>query len=95
MITITSKNYNDEVCVLVDQPTGRPLMIGQTVKTFRGEEVTIDGGKAPQKPSSEGKVFVHHSGNQFKNQYYAGVIGAEWILLDDLIVTPKGSEKWS
>lgn len=73
-------------------------MNGQTVKTFRGEEVTIDGGKAPHKPSSEGKVWVTECSRQFKiptREYYASVIGAEWILLDDLMIAPKGSEKWS
>lgn len=88
-VFIESKNYKDEVCVLIDGESGKPLLYGQECKTFRGESVTIEGGKAPQKPSSEGKVWVAVSGNQFKSEYYASVIGAEWVRLDDLAIQPK------
>jgi len=86
---ITSKNYKDEVCVLIDQATGRPLTTGQLVTTSRGEQVSVKGGRAPHKPSSEGKVWVNEPGFPMGSEFYASVIGAEWILLDDLMITPK------
>lgn len=86
---ITSKNYKDEVCVLIDQATGRPLTTGQLVTTSRGEQVSVKGGRAPHKPSSEGKVWVQKPDQTMASEYYAGVIGAEWILLDDLMIAPK------
>ncbi len=90
---ITSKNYNDEVCVLIDQATGRPLMADQLVTTFRGEQVSAKGGRAPHKPSSEGKVWVQEPGRTMASEYYASAIGAEWVLLDDLMIAPKRGAK--
>lgn len=86
---IQSKNYDDQICVLVDQETGKMLSNGDTVKTFRGEYLRLTGGRAPHKPSSEGKVWVQEPGQTMAKEYYAGVIGAEWVVLDDLMISPK------
>lgn len=51
--------------------------IGETYKTFRGEEVTLLEIREPHKPSSSGKVYL-----QFKNgavgEFYPSVIGGKW-----------------
>lgn len=90
---IQSKNYENQVCVLVDQRLGKMLSNGDTVKTFRGEYLRLTGGRAPHKPSSEGKVWVQEPGRTMASEYYASIIGAEWIVLDDLMIAPKREGK--
>jgi len=83
MSFIQSKDFEGRICVLIDQSTGKMLSNGDTVKTFRGECLRLTGGRAPHKPSSEGKVWVQEPGRAFGAEYYAGVIGAQWVRLDE------------
>jgi hypothetical protein len=39
---------------------------------------TIEGGKAPHKPSSTGSVYLKPDGDRHHHQYYPSVIGAKW-----------------
>ena len=79
---IESRDFAGELCVL-RLNDGTQLFEGDRVKTFRDEIVTVKGGRAPHKPSSEGKVFVDEPGRAFGAEYYAGVIGAQWVRLDE------------
>lgn len=80
---ITSIDFQDQVCALIDSSKGSLLTHGEEVESFRGDRMRLIGGKAPHKPSSEGKVFVEVLGDaktlQFRSEYYASVIGAEWV----------------
>lgn len=90
---IQSKNYENQVCVLVDQRLGKMLSNGDIVKTFRGEYLRLTGGRAPHKPSSEGKAWVQEPGRTTATECFASVIGAEWVILDDLMIAPKREGK--
>ena len=70
---ITSNDYAGNTRTLTDKNTGEPVKIGDKATTFRGETVYIDGGKAPQKPSSEGHISTTYGG-----WFYAGVCNLEW-----------------
>lgn len=89
MSFIQSKDFEGRICVLIDQSTGKMLSNGDTVKTFRGEYLRLTGGRAPHKPSSEGKVWLNEPGFPIGSEFYASVIGAEWVVLDDLMISPK------
>lgn len=90
---IESRNHAGRICILVDNKTLKPLTAGSTVETFRGEKVELVGGAAPHKPSSEGFVYVKKPGASFTKQYYAGVIDASWVSLDEVTFKPKAGKR--
>lgn len=59
---IVSKGW-DQNYILVDAETGAPIIRGEIVK----------GGKAPHKPSSQGKIWPIDGG-----EYYASTKGMKW-----------------
>ena len=58
---------------LVHKDTSAPVQVGETVKSFRGDEQIVLGGTPPHKPSSSGKVWVENA------EYYPDVFGLKWI----------------
>ena len=67
---------------LIYSDTGTEVRIGDAAETFRGEPVTVTYFAEPHKPSSSGKVSVEEASG-FRSEFYAGVIGAEWIDRED------------
>jgi hypothetical protein len=63
---------------LVEKTSGKPLAIGQRVKTFRGYEVTLVSMQPPRHPGSEGHVMIRYDGTKFAIEAYASVIGARY-----------------
>lgn len=57
--------------------------IGDLPKTFRGEQVEVLDVIVPNKPESTGRVRVRHIDNDWEQEYFPGVIGAEWIERED------------
>lgn len=57
---------------------GKPAEKGQEVETFRGEKGILVGWKEPAHSSSSGRVYVQLEGHDFQNEWYPGVIRAEW-----------------
>lgn len=68
---------------LVYTATGKEVRVGDRVKTFNGDEVTVTYFRPPHKPSSSGKVSVKSDGRDYSNEYFVSVIGAEWIERED------------
>ncbi|MDR3502928.1 MAG: hypothetical protein P4L79_10120 [Legionella sp.] len=77
---------------LVYKDTGVEVKIGDKVKDFRGEPLIVTGWRKPHKPSSSGFVSVvdadeyvdlKEDGRSHGSEFYAGVIGAEWIERED------------
>ena len=60
---------------LVNSETLEPVRVGDIVTDFRGETCTISGGRAPDKPSSTGRVWV----NEFSQEYFPGVFNLKWV----------------
>ena len=60
----------------------QPVIIGDLVKTFRGEPAIILGFTKPHKPSSTGRVFVEFIGGG-TGEYFPSVIDTEWIERED------------
>ena len=56
----------------------QPVVIGDLVKTFRGEPAIILGFTKPHKPSSTGRVYVEFIGGG-TGEYFPSVIDTEWI----------------
>jgi hypothetical protein len=77
---ITSRNWEDKLCVLV-HADGSLASIGEEVVDFRGDGGNIlVGGRSPHKPESQGKVYVRcKNGDHFgEQQYYASVFDLKW-----------------
>jgi len=69
---IDSVDHEGRTCILVDDATGDPIRRG-TVR--RG--LAVEGGRAPHKPSSTGRVWtVSEDGG--RGEYFPSVVGARW-----------------
>lgn len=66
---------------LIYKETGKEVKVGDTAKTFRGEEVEVVSFDLPHKPSSSGKILIQN--RKWKEECYVSVIGAEWIERED------------
>jgi hypothetical protein len=64
---------------LIKETTGQELKIGDTVKTFDGEEAVLKGFREPHKPSSTGRVYVRLSERSFDEEFFPSVIGAKFV----------------
>ena len=62
---------------LVYDDTGRCVMEGDTVKTFRGDLCEIVSFVKPHKCSSTGVIYVKQ--NNTIIGFYPSVVGATWI----------------
>jgi len=72
-------NWDDREMILVSEKTLKPACIGQKVKSFRGEYAILEGGRAPHKEGSTGKVWVKEAGSSSQREYYPSVYGLAWI----------------
>jgi hypothetical protein len=63
---------------LYDTKTGRMLVKGDRVKTFRGEAGTLLHAQEPQHAGSTGRVIIQLDGAQYVSSFFPGVIDAEW-----------------
>lgn len=70
-------NYDDKEMILVREKTLKPVCVGQKLKDFRGDTAILEGGRAPHKPASQGKVWVKEGTSQ--REYYASVFGLKWV----------------
>lgn len=66
---IQSEDYDGVPCSLVCTKTNQPVYRGDVMS---GHMIT--GGRAPQKPSSTGRVWVEGGG-----EYFPIVVGAKWV----------------
>lgn len=86
MTTITSKNFDGQLCTLVRVATGQPFAAGDIAELRDGVQVRVIGGRAPHKPESSGKAWVVSAELpladalkcDFPREYYASVVGGEW-----------------
>jgi hypothetical protein len=75
----TSTNW-----ILVDAASGKHILVGDTLTTFRGEKVKIESMRPPHKPSSSGHVTILHLSDDPKVigamiEVYPGVINAKFV----------------
>lgn len=63
--------------VLMREDGGQAVELDETVVDFRGEDATVQGGRAPHKPGSTGRVYVDE-GNMYEGEYFPGVYGLIW-----------------
>lgn len=70
--------YDNQPWVLVDTETERPVEVGDTVTSFRGDEFVVQSGTAPHKVSSAGRVYVHEEGSDYDRGFYPSVVGLSW-----------------
>ena len=70
---IISTGYNGTRWLLIDQTTQRSIRQGDMRPDFRGSRSIIEGGKAPHKPSSTGRVWA--DGREF----FPAVFNCVWV----------------
>lgn len=75
-------NYLGQEVNLVEKATGRVLVLGDKVRTFRGEERILTQIQPPHKSNSEGKVCLKKDPRDYDQQVYANVIGAEFRTIE-------------
>lgn len=69
---IDAVDHEGRTCILVDDATGDPIPRGTVRRGF-----TVEGGRAPHKPSSTGRVWtVNEDGG--RGEYFPSVVGARW-----------------
>lgn len=58
---------------------GKPAEKGMEVTTFRGEKYILEDWREPHKAGSTGRVYCKKKGELFHNEWFPGVIGAEFV----------------
>lgn len=72
---VTSVGYDGKRWLLLrEDVTERGVRKGETVRSYRGEDCVLTGGRAPHKPESTGKVWTSDGG-----EYYPSVFGLRWV----------------
>ena len=74
---IVSTGYNGRDFILVNKRK-EPVSANTVHSDFRGDTVTLTGGRAPHKPSSTGRVYVRLS-NGVYGEFFPGVIDLVWV----------------
>ena len=69
---IKSINYKSRVCILIDAVTRKSIARGAVRADFKGNHCIVEGGSAPHKPGSTGRVQTS------RGEFYPSVIGAAW-----------------
>ncbi len=68
---------------LIYKNTQKEVKVGDEVTTFRGEKARVTFFRQPASPASSGKISIKMNGEDYENEYYVSVIGAEWINRED------------
>jgi hypothetical protein len=64
---------------LVNSNTRKPIQIGDSVITFRGEVGKLAGTQVPRHAGSTGRVIIEFDAEgNMGGTFYPSVIGAEW-----------------
>jgi hypothetical protein len=72
---IQSKNHLNQLCTLTDAQ-GLPVLADTQIYDSGGLGWVIEGGTAPHKPGSTGKVIAKHLG--LVREFYPGVFDLRW-----------------
>ena len=68
----------DGAYVLVKEDDNYRVEKGTAVEDFRGDTDTLQGGRAPHKASSQGKIWVGAQSSSV-SEYYPSVFGLKWL----------------
>jgi len=70
---------------LIDDETGEPINLGDTVTTFRNERAELVWLDPPHKPDASGRVIVRFEGDpeDRTQRFYCSVIGAHFVRVTD------------
>jgi len=75
-------------CILVRESDNSPVQVGESLKTFRGEKVTLMGWKFPYNPQDNlivgGKIYCQAKGQTYQDQWFPHVCRLKFILVPDL-----------
>ena len=74
---------------LVQTLTGTPVEVGCVLTSFRGETYVLNGGMAPHKDGSEGRVWARPVGHSREDEFFPSVFGLKWLR----ILTPHEQER--
>ena len=79
---------HDGTYVLVDDPSQMPVAIGEEVCSQDGHGMTtaykLEGGRAPHKPGSTGRIWVRESPEHHQCEYFPNVCNLAWVREDHL-----------
>jgi hypothetical protein len=83
-VPVTSVDFRRIRCVLVHEPTGKPVHVGDKLKSSHsGDEYEVRGGSAPHKASSTGRVHVQISAKA-SAEFFPTVLECAWVPVDEL-----------
>lgn len=81
MASIDSTGWDGRVYTLCHYGTIVPVKQSARVVAKGGEVWRLEGGRAPHKPGSEGKVWVGRPTGAGQAQFYPIVFGLKWVVL--------------
>lgn len=61
---------------LIHKPTGKPVKVGDVLRSFRGEDWTVTGWQEPKNINSTGRVCVARG--EWNQSFYPSVFSCEW-----------------
>jgi hypothetical protein len=77
---------------LVRESDNTPVKVGDKLKTFRDEQVTLMGWKFPYDPSDNlfagGKIYCQAKGQSYQDQWFPNVCDLKFILVPDVPFVP-------
>lgn len=72
---------------LVYDDTGEEVQVGDTARTFRGDEIRVAAVVLPAHGGSTGRVYVKYVDDWMKpvntREFFPSVIGATWVDRED------------
>lgn len=60
---------------LIHESTGNPVREGEIIPDFRGDTLTVSGGKPPHKQGSTGRIYTD------QGQFFPGVCNLKWRIV--------------
>lgn len=80
---------------LINESTGKEVNIGDVVKDSHGSIRRVTFFRPPHKPSSSGKISVHHALDaNCIHEYLVSAFGLKWIEREDQAVCPE-CDQWA
>lgn len=64
---------------LLNKKTGKPVAVGDTVISFRGEAATVTGWAEPHTSCSTGRIYVMETGASAERAYYPAVYDCKFV----------------
>jgi hypothetical protein len=63
---------------LVHRDSGKPVVVGDSVRSFRGEDWKVTGWEPPRTANSTGRIHVSQLDGEKTQGFFPSVFNCEW-----------------